>query len=286
MTNSIRLNPHVAPPPFRGLARAGAASSPLLAEVARLRAEVRRLQSALRTRHDTTAVVLHELRQPLSVIVTAAAYLGKAAVGAEKACAERIRAGALRLDRLIDDLSDESFLGSGRFSLQVKPTDVAQVVAASVAHLGSYASISVEGDIPSVVADPRRVEQVVANLLSNAQKYGRQGTAPSISIERRDSVVVVTVLNEGPSLAEDERFKVFEPYYRGRERRPGALGLGLGLHICKKLVEEHGGCIWTDGDALQTRFSFALPIPRDAARSSETRIVAHGPSALHPERSG
>jgi two-component system sensor histidine kinase KdpD len=87
------------------------------------------------------------------------------------------------------------------------------------------------------------------------------------------------VLNEGPSLANDERLKVFEPYYRGRERKAEARGLGLGLYICKKLIEEHGGRIWSDGDARCTRFSFSLPIPEDVSRSSQTRIVVQGSSA-------
>jgi two-component system sensor histidine kinase KdpD len=286
MTNSIHLHPHLAPSPFRGLARAGAASSPLVAQVARLQGEVRRLETALRMRDHATALVLHELRQPLSVLVMAATYLGKSAGGSQKVCVDRLRTAALRLDGLVADLSDTSFLESGRFALQLKSTDVTHVVAASVARLGSEAVISVEGDIPFVEVDPRRVEQVLTNLLSNAQKYGSQGTPPRVSIARREGVVVVTVLNDGPGLAWDERIKVFEPYYRGRERRLEATGLGLGLYICKKLVEEHGGSIWTDGDALHTRFSFSLPIPEEVRRTSETRIVAQSPSDVPRERSG
>jgi signal transduction histidine kinase len=279
MTSSIHLHPHLAPSPFRGLARTVPASSPLVAEVARLKGEVRRLESALRMRDHATALALHELRQPLSVLVMAATYLERGAGGSEKVCADRLRAAALRLDGLIADLSDTSFLESGRFALQVKSTDVTQVVAASLARLGSEALISIEGDVPPVEADPRRVEQILTNLLSNAQKYGSQGTAPRVSIARRHGVVVVTVVNDGPSLAWDERLKVFEPYYRGHERRPAATGLGLGLYICKRLVEEHGGRIWTDGDSLHTRFSFSLPIPEDVPRSSETRLIAQSPSA-------
>lgn len=286
MTNSIHLQPHPAPAPFRGLARAGGSPSPLVAEVARLRGEVRRLEAELHMRDHANAVVLHELRQPLSVIVMAAGYLGRWADGAGKAWSDRLRAAALRLDGLLSDLSDSSFLESGRFALQRTSTDVARVVAASVARLGSEALVSVEGDIPAVEVDARRVEQVLTNLLSNAKKYGSQATAPRVAIARREGAVVVTVLNDGPSLARDERTKVFEPYYRGRDRKPGTTGLGLGLYICRRLVEEHGGRVWTDGDALHTRFSFSLPIPEETRRTSETRLVAQGESASHRERSG
>jgi signal transduction histidine kinase len=137
----------------------------------------------------------------------------------------------------------------------------------------------VEGDVPLVEADPRRVEQVLTNLLANAEKYGSQGTMPCVSVARREDVVVVTVLNDGPGLARDERVRVFEPYYRGYERRSNTTGLGLGLYICKRLVEEHGGRIWPDGDALHTRFSFSLPILEEVPRVSETRIVAQSASA-------
>jgi signal transduction histidine kinase len=285
MTNA-NLHPHRAPFSFRGWAPLRASPSPLVAEVARLRREVRRLESALHMREHATAIGLHELRQPLSVLLMAAGHLGKGAVGMEKACADRVRAGAQRLDRLVEDLSDASLLESGRFTLHVRPTDVVQLVADSVAHLGSRALISIEGDIPRVDVDGRRVEQILTNLLSNAQKYGSPEAAPRVSIACSQDAVIVTVLNTGRGLAEDERIQVFEPYYRGRERRREAPGLGLGLYICKRLVEEHGGRIWTDGDALHTRFSFSIPTSDAAARPSEARMIAQRPSGADRERSG
>jgi signal transduction histidine kinase len=105
---------------------------------------------------------------------------------------------------------------------------------------------------------------------------------PRISITRLHGVVVVTVLNDGPSLADDERTKVFERYYRGRERASAAKGLGLGLYICKKLIEEHGGRIWSDGDAFHTSFSFSLPIPEEVPRSSEIRLVVQPSHSRRP----
>jgi signal transduction histidine kinase len=249
-------------------------------EVARLRAEVKRVEAALRMRDDAMALVLHELRQPLNLLVLDAAYLGRGAVGGEKARVDRMRGAAARLDELVADLSDVSFLASGRFALDLKSTDVARVVADSVARVDAEALISVEGDIPLALADARRVEQVLTNLLSNARKYGTRKTPPCVAIARRDDDVVVTVLNDGPSLGSDERSKVFEAYYRGRERRSEAKGLGLGLYICRRLVEEHGGRIWTAGDAHHTRFSFSLPIVVEARGSSETRLVAKSRSTL------
>ncbi len=279
MANSNSLRRDAEPSSPRGLAHAESPPSGMVAEITRLQGEIRRLESVLSARENAIALVIHELRQPLSVIVIAAAYVEKGALGPVKAWAHRVRAAVSRLDGLVADLNDASFLESGRFTLELKSTDVACLVAASVARFGAEASISVEGDIPCVELDPRRVEQILTNLLSNAQKYGSSATAPRVSIARRHDAVVVTVLNEGPSLANDERLKVFEPYYRGRERKAEARGLGLGLYICKKLIEEHGGRIWSDGDARCTRFSFSLPIPEDVSRSSQTRIVVQGSSA-------
>ncbi len=172
MTNSNRLLRGIAPSSLRGLARTAATPSPIVAEVARLQGEVRRLESVLRARESSTALVLHELRQPLSVLMLAAAYLAKASVGPAKLWASRVHAAALQLDGLIADLNDTSFLDSGRFTLQAQSTDVTGLVAESVTRLGWEATISVEGDIPRVALDPRRVEQILTNLLSNARKYG------------------------------------------------------------------------------------------------------------------
>ncbi len=243
------------------------------AEVARLRAEIARLEGGIRLRDQRTELVMHELRQPLNLLVLVASRLAKYAQGDQQRELEGLRVHGLRLNRLVSDLSDASLLESGRFALHLASTDLVGLTEGALEQHEPRPHVSVEGDIPPVDADPRRVEQILTNLLVNAQKHGSAHSAPRIAIARKDGVVVVSVTNEGGGISDDERTKVFEPYYRGRSRAPGARGLGLGLYICRRLVEEHGGKIWTDGDASHTRVSFSLPILEAEDRPSGTHLV-------------
>jgi len=245
----------------------------LVAEVARLRGENARLEASVRMRDERTALVVHELRQPLSLLILTAALLGPRTAGDEKRLLESLRKGGTRLSSIVSDLSDTSLLESGAFALHLAPTDISGLVATSIERFDPRALVSVDGDIPLLDVDPLRVEQILTNLLVNAQKYGSKESVPSIAIARGAGIVVVTVTNEGCAVSDDERIKIFEPYYRGRDRKPDARSLGLGLYICRRLVEEHGGRIWTDGDSSYARFSFSLPVPEPAPRVSEQRII-------------
>jgi signal transduction histidine kinase len=247
------------------------------AQVAQLRAEVERLKEAIRLRDQRTAFVMHELRQPLSVLLLASASLSRRSGDPERHELERLYAGALRLDSLVSDLNDASFLESGRFALHITRTDLIVLIDAAVDRHEPCPEVSVEGEIPPMDLDAHRIDQVLMNLLVNAQKYGRSHSVPRVGVARRGGVVVVSVTNDGGNISDDERTKVFEPYYRGRDREPETRGLGLGLYVCRRLVEEHGGRIWTDGNASQTRFSFSIPVPDPAARPSGIRLMGTEP---------
>ncbi len=98
----------------------------------------------------------------------------------------------------------------------------------------------------------------------NAEKYGRPESPPLVEVACLESEVVVSVSNEGESISDEERSRIFDPYYRALDRRLGAPGLGLGLYICKMIVEAHGGRIWAESAAPFTRFSFSFPVHRAA----------------------
>jgi len=243
-------------------------------EIVALRAEVARLEEAIRRRDERTAFVMHELRQPLNLLVLTASSLAKRSQGEREGELNRLYAHGLRLDGLISDLKDESFLESGSFALRLASTDLVALMNGALARQLPRLYLSVDGDIPPVDVDRFRVEQVLSNLLVNAEKYGSRLTAPRVEVARRGDDVVVSVTNDGGGISDDERTKVFEPYYRGRDRRPGTGGLGLGLYISRRLIEEHGGRIWADGDAFHTRVSFSLPVPDAGQRLSTTRLVS------------
>jgi len=116
-------------------------------------------------------------------------------------------------------------------------------------------------DLPPVYADPIRIGQVVANLLDNARKYGTPGSMVTIRVRRAGDRALVTVDNDGPEIAPEERESVFGRFYRGRDARSsGTPGIGLGLHLSRLLVEAHGGQIRLEERPGGTRVSLTLPL--------------------------
>jgi two-component system sensor histidine kinase KdpD len=118
--------------------------------------------------------------------------------------------------------------------------------------------------LPPVMADPQRAEQVMFNLVSNAAKYSPAGIHITLSAFAQERVVQVSVTDQGPGIPLEERQRVFEPFYRV-EKEDGtaksAQGVGLGLAICKSLIEAQGGSIWVeDRPDPGATISFTLPM--------------------------
>ncbi len=116
-------------------------------------------------------------------------------------------------------------------------------------------------ELPPVLADPERLQRILANLLSNALKYSPPDTEVTLSFVVRDGEVVTLVTDGGAGIAPEELPRLFQRYYRaaaGRERREG---LGLGLYITRLLVEAQDGRIWAQSEVgVGSTFSFSLPI--------------------------
>ncbi len=254
----------------------GALSDPLgaLVEREQLREEVARAREAARQRVQRIARVAHDMRQPLNVMMFAGAFLAIRSDGVEKSMLERVRASGRLLDRMIGDLSDTSFLDGGRVAMTRAPTDIAALVSAAVARHSPDAEVSAARGLPKVDVDPQRIEQVLMNLLVNAKKHGGSTEKTRVDVARRGEQVLVSVTNDGEGIRDEERSKIFDAYYqaRGQDGR----GLGLGLHICKSLVEQHGGRIWAESDGTGSCFHFTLPVaPRAAGEDGRPTSWAH-----------
>jgi signal transduction histidine kinase len=122
--------------------------------------------------------------------------------------------------------------------------------------------VEIHGTPPIVSCDAQRIEQVVSNLVANAEKYGYERTEIVVTVEPRDGDVQITVCNDGDGIPAIDLDRVFERFYRvpGSPRGRGR-GLGLGLYIAKGLVEAHGGRIWIESETKKkTRVCFTLPV--------------------------
>ncbi len=237
-----------------------------------LRAAVGEAAEALRARDELFAIATHEVRSPLMALRLHAQVLMRY-LKRETPDVTRARRALVEVERhvertmaLADRLLDASRIRSGRLEIERASVDLAEIVrdvatrfGAEAASLG--ATIIIDGE-RSVLGswDPLRMEQIVANLVSNALKFG--GNSP-IAIELRTlgRRALLTVRDHGPGIADEDQARVFEPFERAKGAR-GTQGVGLGLWIVKRLVEAHGGAVRI-ASAIGKGTVFAVDLPKE-----------------------
>jgi signal transduction histidine kinase len=240
----------------------------LLVDNARLYAEA---TSAVRARDDMIQVVSHDLRNPLQSISTAAAALGSnVPPEAQAKSLETIGLATVQMSRLVQDLLDISQMDAGRFAVapaSVDPETLVGETCTLFAQIAETRSVRLERrvarELGLVNADRGRIIQVLSNLVGNALKFVPVGGTITISAERDGGRVRFAVADDGIGLAPEEQRKVFDRFWRGESREPGA---GLGLAVAKGIVEAHGGEIGVQSRPGQgSTFSFLLPIEEGEA---------------------
>jgi PAS domain S-box-containing protein len=227
-------------------------------------------------KNEFISTVSHELRTPLTSIRGALGLMVGGAVGAlPKAAgdlAELAYRNSERLVRIINDILDMDKIDSGKFSFDIRPFDVAEVIHKSLEENLPYGE---KHDVRFVlkkmpegiraVADPDRVLQVMANLLSNAAKFSPRGGEVWVNVENAGPTVRFSVRDFGKGIPESFRSRVFEKFAQS-ESGPAQKneGTGLGLSITQKMVEGMGGAIVFETEADQgTTFTFTLPQERE-----------------------
>lgn len=214
------------------------------------------------------AAVSHELRTPLALISGYSQSLLQLDLdeAARRQFLERIDGTTNRMRGLVDQLLDVTTMESDRLALDPRPISLRSLLKTIIDEAAEMpgslgVSLSVPPDLPPVYADPIRIGQVVANLLDNARKYGAPASTISMRVQRVDDQAVVSVDNEGPEIAPEDRESVFERFYRGRDAKSsGTPGIGLGLYLCRRLVEAHGGQIGLEERPGGTCVWLTLPL--------------------------
>ena len=235
--------------------------------------DLTRLKQLERQREEFVANVSHELRTPLSLIK---GYVETLLDGARDnpEVAERflkiIERNANRLDLLIQDLLTISALESGRMKLELSPVDLRGLTEKVLTFLHTKAenkNVTLVNDLPEITAnaDANRLDQVLANLVDNAIKYGRaEGLVTVGGKKLDDGVLEIFVRDDGPGIPPEALDRVFERFYRvdkARSRDQG--GTGLGLAIVKHIVHAHGGEVRCES-ALGKGSTFFFTLPADA----------------------
>jgi two-component system, OmpR family, sensor histidine kinase KdpD len=194
--------------------------------------------------------VSHEMRTPLTTIKGSITALMDPATG-DDAEARGLLFGEMltaadRLNAIVENLLSMSRLESGQLRLKRTPTDVFDFVSVVADALRRQSrdhplAINVDGDIPPVSMDFILMVQAVSNILTNAARHTPPGTGITLAVRRAGDGILITVADTGPGVAPEELPRLFETFFRGRAAATG--GVGLGLSICKGIVEAHGGSI-------------------------------------------
>ena len=245
------------------------------------------LQELERQRAEFLGMVSHELRVPLTSIKgSTGALLGTSRQFAPAETREFIRIVDDQADRmigLIADLLDAGRIDTGTLSVSPEPSEVAALVdRARTTFLSGGArhtvTIDLPPDLPRVMADRQRVEQVLNNLLANAARQAPESSPIRVAAERDGVHVAVSVADDGRGIAPERLAQLFRKYSGAAVGERGTGGSGLGLAICKGLVEPHGGRIRAEsgGVGLGARFTFTLPVAGEAGAGAPGPGIAPG----------
>ncbi len=244
----------------------------LALEVERLEKTARQAEIAVETERLRTSLlgsVTHDFQTPLAAIMGSASHLmdfkGRLEAGPAQEMLSNIYEEADRLSRLVNNLLNIARLESGSLKLHKEAQPLEEVVGAALNRLEKKladrpVTISLPGDLPMVPLDAALAEQIFINLLENSLKYTPAGSPIAISAAGKDGEIEVAVADEGPGFPPEDLDKIFEMFYRGG-RDPGQKGYGLGLFICRGIVEAHGGRIWAEnraGGGAVIRFTLPL----------------------------
>jgi two-component system, OmpR family, sensor histidine kinase KdpD len=223
---------------------------------------------AERLRNSLLSTVSHDIRTPLSAMIGQAGNLATLAVrfGPEASgMAQSIHEDALRLGYIVDNILDMARLQSGRVHLHKQWHMLEEIVGVALASSlagGSKREFILEfpADLPLVEIDAALLERVFANLIGNALKYAPDHSSVRLSARAQPSEIVVSVEDSGPGIPAGHLEQIFDKFRRGDEESC-VPGVGLGLAICKAIVEVHGGRIWAENIAPHgARFVFTLPL--------------------------
>jgi len=228
----------------------------------------RAVHDALRVREQFIAVAAHELRTPLTTVF-ARLQLAERRVSQpdfDRAALSRditlVRQGAEKLRVLIERLLDISRIRSGQLALDGEPTDVVALVRAAAAELAETSGREVRVSGPDsqrdrMNVDSVRIEEVVTNLIDNANKYGPADRPIEVDIADDADAVRVAVRDHGPGIAPHQRGRIFEAFERASS---DTRGVGLGLHVAREIVTLHGGSLEVeDGEGGGAKFVMTLP---------------------------
>ena len=234
----------------------------------------------LRLKEEFLMEVAHELRTPISALIASLDLVVEDVLTMPREELERLagtlRRSGLRLEHLVENLLDAGSIEAGTFQVRAGPSSLRHALSEALAFVqpmleskGQRLTTVLPPDADRVMADERRTTQVFANLITNASRYAPEGTEVTVRAATADGFVRVTVADEGPGIPADEQNRLFQRFFRSRQVREQAGGLGLGLAICRAIVHAQGGDIAIESEPGRgTSVHFTLPKARHLAEEA------------------
>ena len=230
------------------------------------------LEGEMTKRVEFTRALAHELKTPLTpVMMSSQALAAQLKEEPLASLARNVSRGASNLDARIDELLDLAKGEIGMLQLRPRSVNMRQLLEEAIEDVASLASsrgqtlvTELPPSLPQIHADEVRSRQIVMNLLNNALKFTPEGGHVLVRAREDESSLIVEVEDTGPGIPKKDQQRIFDPYHRRESDRERLSGLGLGLALCKSLVELHGGEIWVRSrPGKGSTFGFSLPL--DAA---------------------
>lgn len=227
------------------------------------------LEAEAQRRIEFTRALVHELKTPLTPVLSSSELLlSELHEEPWASIARNIYRGAANLSNRIDELLDLAKVEIGILQLSPGRVDARQLLhgiaddmAVVVSKNGQSLVVALPPSLPLVWADKERLRQVVLNLLINASKFTPEGGKITLKAKGKDASLVVEIQDTGPGIPEEEQQRLFQPYHRQITDREHLSGLGLGLALCKYLVELHSGKIWMESQVGKgSTFGFSIPL--------------------------
>jgi PAS domain S-box-containing protein len=227
-------------------------------------------KEAEQMKDDFIGMVSHELKTPITVAM-GALYTAMSEGVAEEDARQLLQDAAASTESLagiVDNLLELSRAQANRLTIAKEPVDISETVQRVCSNLRSrspahHLVADVAGGLPKVAGDSLRIERILHNLIDNAIKYSPAGSEVRVSARQDGHMMVVSVRDQGVGISPQDMARLFEPFQRLEPTGMKAAGIGLGLVVCKRLAEAHGGRMQVESEPGKgSTFSFTLPIGR------------------------
>lgn len=266
----------------RSLLEAWISMLAMMMQKADMSAKVRQAELLEKSERLRTALlnsVSHELRTPLAGIMGAVYTMRDQRLNVNdqlfKQLLKTIVESGIRMERIVTNLLDTARIESGMVKLKADWCDMEDVISGAIRKWGAYTSrhkfiYEIPDDLPLFIGDCGLLEHVVLNFIDNAAKYSPDGTEIKIKAEASDKSITLMVIDNGTGFSDEDKQHLFDKFFRAK-CTDQYIGTGLGLFICKSIIEAHDGTIWAEHrkDAKGSIFGFTLPLKTEKDAQGE-----------------